>query len=56
MACYDIDSFRNKIFNKGLLNPADYDEHLLSKAKEDDTALLKISLKWLQKKIFGQTG
>lgn len=56
MASYDIDSFRNKIFNKGLLNSADYDEHLLSKAKEDDTALLKISLKWLQKKIFGQTG
>jgi uncharacterized protein len=56
MACYDIDSFRNKIFNKGLLNPVDYDELLLSKAKEDDTALLKISLKWLQKMIFGQTG
>ncbi len=56
MAGYDIDSFRNKIFNKGLLNSANYDEHLLSKAKEDDTALLKISLKWLQKKIFGQTG
>jgi hypothetical protein len=26
---------------------------LLAGAKEDDTALLRISLKWLQKKIFG---
>jgi uncharacterized protein len=52
MACYDIDSFRDKIFNKGLLDPAEYDEHLLSTAKEDDTALLKISLTWVQRLIF----
>jgi uncharacterized protein len=56
MACYDIDSFRDKIFNKGLLDPESYDEGLLSKAKEDDTALLKISLFWIQKMIFGQAG
>ena len=54
MACYDIDSFRDKIFNKGLLNPAEYDEVLLVKANEDDTALLRISLKWVQKMIFDQ--
>jgi uncharacterized protein len=54
MACYDIDSFRDKIFNKGLLVPTEYDEYLLVKAKEDDTALLRISLKWVQKMIFVQ--
>jgi hypothetical protein len=54
MACYDIDSFRDKIFNKGLLNPAEYDAALLVKADEDDTALLRISLKWVQKMIFDQ--
>jgi uncharacterized protein len=55
MACYDLDSFRDKVFNKGLLDPAKYNEVLLSKAKEDDTALLKISLAWIQKMIFGPT-
>jgi uncharacterized protein len=52
MACYDIDSFRDKVFNKGLLDPGCYDEDLLSKAKKDDAALLKISLSWIQKTIF----
>lgn len=56
MACYDIDSFRDKIFNKGFLNPDDYDAHLLAGAKEDDTALLRISLKWLQKKFLAKPG
>jgi uncharacterized protein len=55
MACYDIDSFRDKVFNKGLLDPANYNEVLLSEAKQDDAALLKISLAWIQKMIFGQT-
>ena len=52
MACYDIDSFREKIFKKGLLNPTDFDAETLSIADKDDTALLKISLQWIQTRIF----
>jgi uncharacterized protein len=53
MACYDIDSFREKIFTKGFIDYSEHDKNLFLTAKEDDTALLKISLAWIQKIIFG---
>jgi uncharacterized protein len=55
MACYDLDSFREKVFTKGIIEPAEYDQNLLLTAKEDDTALLKTSLIWIKKMIFGQS-
>ena len=55
MACYDIDSFREKIYEKGLLNPTNFDEDLLAAAGKNDEALLKISLAWIQKNIFNQS-
>ena len=51
MACYDLDAFREKIFNRGVLEPLQYDERLLLEAKADDSALLKISLQWIQKNL-----
>ncbi len=52
MACYDLDSFREKIFLKNLLKSDEYNKSLLDKARHDDTALLKISLKWIQERLF----
>lgn len=54
MACYDLDDFRDKIFNKGNLEPHEYGDSLLLKSTTEETALLKISLKWVQKMIFNR--
>ena len=53
MACYDLDSFREKIFDKGDFQSSDFDDAFLQKAKGDDAALLEISLGWLKKMLFG---
>jgi Fe-S-cluster containining protein len=55
MACYDLDAFREKILNKGHLESPEYDELLLLKAKTEDTALLKISLQWIQTILLDQS-
>ena len=55
MACYDLDSFREKVFDTGEFESADFDDAILRKAKEDDGALLKVSLGWLKKMLFGET-
>ncbi len=56
MACYDLDAFREKVFQKGILEPSDYDGVLLQTAQNDETSLLKISLQWIQKMIRKQAG
>ena len=56
MACYDLDSFREKIFDKGELEPFDFEEDLLNLAKSgDEVSLLKVSFAWLKAILFGKT-
>lgn len=52
LACYDLDTFRDHIFDKGLLNgypglPDDL-EHL----RDDDTALLELGMRWVKFTLF----
>ncbi len=54
MACYDLDDFRKNIFDKGELEASDFDQELFDLARTgDDVALLKISLAWLKRTLFG---
>ena len=53
MACYDLDAFREKVFQTGDFESSDFGDALLHEAKDDDGALLKISLGWLKKMLFG---
>jgi len=53
MACYDLDTFRYHIFDKGILDDLNIDSEALDTVKEDDVELLKLGLKSIKMKIFG---
>ena len=52
MACYDLDTFRQHIFEKGLLDDFDLDPETLDRIKSDDVALLEVGMKWIKKQLF----
>ncbi len=52
LALYDLDNFRNQIFNKALLNNVDMDTQKLADAETDDTALLKVGMEWVKQGLF----
>ncbi|UCD91039.1 MAG: YkgJ family cysteine cluster protein [Desulfobacterales bacterium] len=52
MACYDLDTFRSHIFDRGILHNDSIDPDALDKAKHDDVALLKLGFKWIKDTIF----
>lgn len=52
MACYDLDTFRFQIFGKGILNNLNLDIDTLNAVKNDDVALLKLSMNWIKQVLF----
>jgi len=52
MACYNLDTFRSHIFEKGILNNHDFDKDTLDAVKNDDVALLKLGLNWIKQMLF----
>ena len=52
LALYDLDNFKNQVFNDGLLDSADVDLQKLAAAKTDDTALLEIGMEWVRQVVF----
>jgi hypothetical protein len=52
-ALYDLDGFRSRIINKGLLGDFQIDSSVLEKALEDDVALLEVGMKWIEYALFG---
>ncbi|MFC1814213.1 YkgJ family cysteine cluster protein [Thermodesulfobacteriota bacterium] len=54
LACYDLDTFRSHIFEKGILNDQKIDPGTLDLVKKDDVELLKLGLRWIKKVLFGQ--
>lgn len=53
LALYDLDSFRQAIFEQNLLAGIDVKAEILDKIKADDVELLKLGLKWVRFKLFG---
>jgi hypothetical protein len=54
MACYDLDTFRTDIFEKGILNDLDLDPGVLEAIKTDDEALLRFGLQWIKETLFSK--
>ena len=54
MACYNLDMFRQFVFESRLLNLFQIDKKTVSRIRNDDTDLLKFAFKWLQFAIFGK--
>lgn len=52
MACYDLDTFRSHIFDKGILDNHPVDQNILDVAKNDDVELLKLGFNWIKDTLF----
>jgi hypothetical protein len=55
MISYNIDKFRQFVFESSFLERFDVDEKTLQKIKEDDVALFNFGIKWLKEILFKQT-
>ena len=55
MISYNIDKFREFVFESSFLERFDVDEKTLQKIKDDDVALLNFGINWLKEILFKQT-
>ncbi len=53
MACYDLDTFRDKILNYGLLSDVSVPDGKIEMALTDDVALLELGMAWVKYLLFG---
>jgi hypothetical protein len=54
MVCYNIDQFRDFVFQSTFLDKFEVDPKTLEKIKEDDVELLKFGYDWLKFALFGE--
>lgn len=55
MVSYDIDKFRDFVFESSFLERVDVDDATIEKIKNDEIELLKFGLEWLKSALFKQT-
>jgi Fe-S-cluster containining protein len=53
-ACYDLDKFREFVFESTLLNRFDVDEDFVEEMRYSDEALLRFAFLWLRFSLFGE--
>jgi Fe-S-cluster containining protein len=53
-ACYDLDKFREFVFNSTLLQRFEVDEDFVEEMRYDDEALLRFAFLWLRFSLFGE--
>jgi hypothetical protein len=53
-ACYDLDRFREFVFETTLLERFDVDEDFVEDMRRDDEALLRFGFLWLRFSLFGE--
>jgi Fe-S-cluster containining protein len=54
LACYDLDLFRDRIFNDALLDDMVVPDAVLKNIKNDDLALLDFGFQWIRYFLFGK--
>lgn len=55
LGSYNIDEFRNMVFNGNFLNYFDIEKKTLKKMRSDETELLRFAFKWLRQVLFGES-
>lgn len=53
-ACYDLDKFREFVFESTMLQRFEIDEDFLDEMRDDDEALLRFAYLWLRFSLFGE--
>ncbi len=56
MALYDVDRFREFVFNSSFLKKFAVDEDILERIRDDDVSLLYFAGQWLRFVLFGEKG
>ena len=54
MACYDLDTFREFIFESTFLNRFELDPEQIEQLRSDDQALVAFAFRWLRFALFGE--
>jgi uncharacterized protein len=54
LALYDLDGFREKIFQEGRMPDIPVTANLMTRARDDDSALLQMGYIWIEAKLFGK--
>jgi hypothetical protein len=54
LSSYNLDKFRNFVFESSFLERYDIDAETLDKIKNDEVALLKFGMRWLKFILFKQ--
>jgi len=54
IACYDLDRFRQFVFESTLLQRFEVDEDFVEEMRYDDTALLRFGFLWVRFSVFGE--
>ncbi len=52
LACYDLDRFRDLVFEKRLLEAHPVEEKVIESLEEDDVALMRFGIEWIKDKLF----
>jgi hypothetical protein len=53
LACYDLDRFRDLIFDKRLWEAHSLEEEVIESLETDDVALMRFGIEWIKEKLFG---
>ena len=54
MACYDLDTFHDFVFNSSLLEKFNVEMNTVKSIKKDPEKLLQFGIAWLQFALFGE--
>jgi len=53
-ACFDLDGFRNFVFNSSFLQRFEVEEDVVEQIRDDDEALLRFAFRWLRFALFAE--
>ena len=54
MGCYDLDRFRQFVFESSFLDRFELEDDLVEQIRSDDEALLRFAFRWLRFAIFAE--
>jgi hypothetical protein len=55
LGSYNIDEFRNMVFQGSFVDHFDIEKQTLKKIRSDETDLLRFAFRWLRQVLFGES-
>lgn len=55
LACYDLDRFRDLVFEKRLWETHPIEDNVLKALEDDDIALMRFGIEWIKGRLFGDS-